>query len=96
MIEQNSIVSATEIGNNVHIGKSCIIGSQVVINDNAKILDNSIVPPHVVIPQNTVYGGKPARYIAELPESAGQIHKEIVKNFNLMFIEKRGAPQSSG
>ena len=68
-IDRGSIVSALRIGNNVHIGKNCIIGHRSIIKDNCKILDNSILPPDTIVPPFTVYGGRPAVYIGELPES---------------------------
>ena len=90
-IDKDSIVSALKIGNNVQIGKSCIIGQRSQIHDNAKILDNTILPPDSVIPPNTVYGGKPAQFIAELPESAGYIAKEFTVNYYNMFVEYKGS-----
>ena len=87
-IDKYTIVCALKIGNNVHIGKNCIIGHRCIIKDNCKIQDNSILAPDTVIPPYTVYGGKPATYLGELPETIGIIHKEITisyyKNFQPM------------
>jgi acetyltransferase-like isoleucine patch superfamily enzyme len=35
----------------------------VVIGNNVTILDDSIIAPGVNIPENTVYGGRPAKFI---------------------------------
>lgn len=80
-IDRGCIVCAIKIGSNVHIGKNCIIGHRVVIKDNCKILDNSILAADTVVPPFTVYGGKPATYIGELPETIGMIHKELTVNY---------------
>mmetsp|Transcript_38970 Transcript_38970/g.59243 ORF Transcript_38970/g.59243 Transcript_38970/m.59243 type:complete len:95 (-) Transcript_38970:319-603(-) len=84
-IGEDSVVCAAKIGNNVLIGKNCVVGQRVTINDNVKILDNTIIPPDTSIPQFSVYGGKPARFIAELPESIGIIHREFTTSFYNMF-----------
>ena len=89
-IEKDCVICALKIGNNVQIGRNCIIGHRASINDNSKILDNSVLPPDTVVPPNCVYGGKPAQFIAELPESIGQIHKEFTTNYYNMFIEYKG------
>lgn len=76
-IDKGSIVCAIKIGNNVHIGKNCVVGHRAVIKDNCKILDNSVLAPDTVVPPFTVYGGRPATYIGELPETVGMMHKEM-------------------
>ena len=68
-IDRGTIVSASRIGHNVHIGKNCVIGHRCIIKDNCKILDNSILTTDTVVPPFTVFGGRPAVYLGELPES---------------------------
>ncbi|ELU39124.1 dynactin, subunit p25 [Rhizoctonia solani AG-1 IA] len=65
-----------KIGDHVHIGAGTVveaatIGNHVEIGKNycAKIDDNSIVPPNTVIPALARFGGSPAQFIEELPES---------------------------
>ena len=74
-IGARSIVVASKIGNCVEIGEDCVIGQRATIKDNCILLPNSIVPPEGVIPPFTVYGGRPAVFIAELPESTEEVHK---------------------
>lgn len=76
-VDRGSIVCALKIGSNVYIGKNCVIGHRVVIKDNCKILDNSVVPSDTTIPPMTVFGGRPAIYVGELPETIGLIHKDL-------------------
>ena len=90
-IDKDCIVCALKIGNNVQIGKNCVIGHRAQINDNAKILDNSILPPDAIVPPYTVYGGRPAQFIAELPETIGIVHKEFTTNYYNMFQEYKGS-----
>mmetsp|Transcript_18019 Transcript_18019/g.30696 ORF Transcript_18019/g.30696 Transcript_18019/m.30696 type:complete len:180 (+) Transcript_18019:98-637(+) len=95
-IEKDCVINAMKIGNNVHIGRGCIIGHRVIIHDNVKILEHSILPPDTVVPPFTVYGGRPAQFIAELPESIGQIHKEFAQSYYKMFqYQKMPMPQSA-
>ena len=68
-IDQGTVVCATYIGSNVHIGKNCIIGHRCQIHDNTKILDGSVLAPDTVVAPYTVFGGQPATYQGELPES---------------------------
>mmetsp|Transcript_10443 Transcript_10443/g.14433 ORF Transcript_10443/g.14433 Transcript_10443/m.14433 type:complete len:182 (-) Transcript_10443:209-754(-) len=84
-IDKGTIVSAQEIGSNVHIGKNCIIGHRAVLKDNCKILDNSVLAPDTVVPPFTVYGGHPATYIGELPESISIVNKDLAKNYYRNF-----------
>ncbi|KAF8756606.1 Dynactin, subunit p25 [Rhizoctonia solani] len=66
-IGAGTVVEAATIGNHVEIGKNC--GKFTIIKDCAKIDDNSIVPPNTVIPALARFGGSPAQFIEELPES---------------------------
>ena len=90
-IDKECVINALKIGNNVQIGRNCIIGHRVQIYDNVKILDNSIVPPETVIPAFTVYAGKPAQYIAELPEPIETVHREFAINYYNIFQEYKGS-----
>ena len=68
-VDRGSVIQALSIGSNVHIGKNCIIGQRCIIRENCKIQDGSILAPDTVVPPNCVYGGQPATYLGELPES---------------------------
>lgn len=89
-IDKDTIVCALKIGNCVQIGKNCVIGHRSTIHDNSKILDNSVLPPDTTVPPYTVYGGRPAQFIAELPESTGLIHREFTTNYYNMFQQFKG------
>ena len=80
-IDRGTIVCAIKIGSNVHIGKNCVIGHRAIIKDNCKILDNSVLAPDTVVPPFTVYGGRPAVYLGEPPETISIMHKELAINF---------------
>ena len=66
-VEKGAIIEAMSIGNYVKIGKDCILGQRVVVGDNAIIMDNSIVNADTYIAPYSIYGGKPAVYMGELP-----------------------------
>ena len=68
-IDRGCVISAASIGSNVHIGKNCVIGHRVVIKDNTKILDNSVLAADTVVPPFTCFGGSPATFLGELPET---------------------------
>jgi dynactin-5 len=68
-VDKGSVICALNIGSNVHIGKNCIIGHRSKIHDNSKILDSSILAPDTVVPPYSVFGGQPAVFLGELPES---------------------------
>jgi len=66
-VDKGTIIEAMAIGSYSKIGRDCILGQRVVVGDNAVILDNSIVCPDTYIAPFSVYGGKPAIYMGELP-----------------------------
>ena len=88
-IDQNSIICASKIGNNVHIGKNCIISHRCVLHDNCRILDDSILSMDSEVPPFTVYGGKPALYEADLPESTPFVMKELTTEYYSKFVPRR-------
>ena len=85
-IEKGSVVCAISIGNNVHIGANCIIGHRSKIHDNCKILDGSILAPDTVVPPYCVFGGQPAIYLGELPESMQIVNENLAKSFYNNFV----------
>jgi dynactin-5 len=60
-----------------------------MIGDSVIILDDSIVPAETVIPSYSVYGGRPAVFQAELPETANYIFRERSLNFYKNFLPKK-------
>jgi dynactin-5 len=78
-IDENTIICASKIGNNVYIGKNCIISHRSVLHDNCRILDNSILSSDSEVPPFTVYGGQPAFYEADLPEATPFMMKEMTQ-----------------
>ena len=85
-IDRGCVISAASIGNNVHIGKNCIIGQRVVIKDNTKILDNSVLAADTVVPPFTCFGGSPASYLGELPETIQQVNQDLARSYYKNFI----------
>ena len=63
------------IGNLDKVVRDCILGQRVVIGDNSIVLDNSIVCPDTYIAPFSVYGGRPAIYMGELPETFPLVQK---------------------
>ena len=74
-MDKGAIIEAMLIGDYVKIGKDCILGQRVVVGNNAVILDNSIVCQDTYIAPYSVYGGKPAIYMGELPETFPVVQK---------------------
>ena len=86
-IDKNTIVQAMKIGSNVKIGRDCVIGQRVIIAENCIILDGSIIPPDTNISSFSVYGGKPALYVGELPESASIVQKDALVSYFNNFVK---------
>ncbi|KAB5593270.1 Dynactin subunit 5 [Ceratobasidium theobromae] len=82
-IGAGTVVEAATIGNHVEIGKNC--GKFTIIKDCAKIDDNSIVPPNTVIPALARFGGSPAQFIEELPESTMENVEVYTKGYYARF-----------
>ena len=87
-VDRGSIVCASKIGNNVHIGENCIISHRCVIKDNSRLLDNSVLSPDTEVPPFTVYGGSPAVYLMDMPESTPFMHKENAMGYYQRFTQK--------
>lgn len=77
------------IGNYVKIGRDCILGQRVVVGDNAVVLDGSIVNPDTYIAPYSVYGGKPAVYMGELPETFSVVQKESCQKYFENFVKNQ-------
>lgn len=58
-------------------------------------MDNSVLPPDTIVPAYTVYGGRPAQFIAELPESISTVHSEFAINYYNIFQEYKGPTNAS-
>lgn len=80
-VDKNTIIQAMKIGNYSKIGKDCVIGQRVVIGECSVILDGSIVTADTQIAPYSVYGGKPATYMGELPESVPIVQKDACISF---------------
>ena len=76
-----------KIGNFVKIGKDCIIGQRVTIGECSIVLDGSIVTADTQIAPFSVYGGKPALYMGELPESAPIVQKDLCVSYFNNFVK---------
>lgn len=66
-VDKGTIIQAMKIGHYVRIGKDCVIGQRVVIGECSIVLDGSIVTADTQIAPFSVYGGKPALYMGQLP-----------------------------
>ena len=75
IIGNESIVKAMNIGSFVRIGKNCIIGDRSTIGDNCIIRDHTIVLPGTIIPNNTIWEGRPAKFVALVPDSTPTDHR---------------------
>ena len=87
-VDKNTIIQAMKVGNYSKIGKDCIISQRVVIGECAVILDGSIVTPDTQIAPYSVYGGKPALYMGELPESASIVQKDACLTYFNNFVKE--------
>ena len=85
-IGKNCIICARSIGNNVYLGNNSIISDRCEIGTNVKILEGSYLPPDVKVPDNSVFGGRPAKYLGELTESFEKVIEEFCCNFYLNLI----------
>lgn len=54
-----------------------------MIGNFVTILDDSIVPPGVNIPENTIYGGKPAKFI----RAACDMHEVEIMQYSRMIYD---------
>lgn len=66
------MVQAASIGNFVQIGRGAVIGRFVVVKDHVRVLEGAVVPDWAVLPPGTVWGGRPARVLGDLPEGEGE------------------------
>ena len=87
VIHESSFVHPlAAVTGNVIIGKNCVIGQRCILKDNCKIQDGSILAPDTVVPPYTVFGGQPATYLGDLPESTSLSHANFCKTYYKNFI----------
>ncbi|CAF3410404.1 unnamed protein product [Rotaria sp. Silwood1] len=79
------VINAASIGSYVHIGKNSVIGRRCIIMDCSYILPNSVIPPETVIPSYTVYGGSPAAFVEDFPETAKELMIDVTQSFYQNF-----------
>jgi len=87
-IGEGSIVNAAQIGSFVHIGKDCVIGKRCCLKESCMIEDGAVVPPDTVVPSFHIFGGRPAKSVAMLPESTEYLMTEATKQFYKRFTHK--------
>lgn len=77
------------MGNYTYIGSDCIVSDRCEIGSNVKILDGSYIPCDTKIPDNSVFGGRPAKYLGELTEGNDMIMSEFCNNYykNLIITQ---------
>jgi len=73
---ETKILGAKSVGTNVYLGNNVLIGRGCEIKDNVIILDGSVIADNTLVPPFSVYGGKPARFISELPLSVAELFAE--------------------
>jgi len=76
MIEDDCVIVAASIGSYVHIGKNCVISRRCILKDCCYILEGSVLAPDTVVPPFTVFGGIPATFQYELPESFQEVQRQ--------------------
>ncbi|KAL8425289.1 hypothetical protein Efla_005853 [Eimeria flavescens] len=69
IIGDDCVVQAASLGNCVEVGSCSVVGNRCLLKDFCVILPDSVLPPDTIVPAFTVFGGVPARLVAELPES---------------------------
>ncbi|CAF1349179.1 unnamed protein product [Didymodactylos carnosus] len=84
-IEDDCVINAASIGSYVHIGRNSVIGRRCILMDCCVILPNSVIPPETVVPSFTVYGGSPACFIEEFPETAKELMIDVTQSFYQNF-----------
>jgi dynactin-5 len=100
-IEDECVINAASIGSYVHIGKNSVIGRRCIIMDCSYILPNSVIPPETVIPSYSefieefvfcleffvlaVYGGSPAAFVEDFPETAKELMVDVTQSFYQNF-----------
>ncbi|PWN19625.1 trimeric LpxA-like protein [Microstroma glucosiphilum] len=89
-IGANSVVESQQLGSHIDIGKDCIIGRYVVIKDSVRLLDGSVVPSNATIPSGQIWGGNPARPLAQLPEDWAEMHQERCRDYYSRFRPRAG------
>eukprot|EP00397_Hematodinium_sp_SG-2012_P057729 GEMP01072426.1.p1 GENE.GEMP01072426.1~~GEMP01072426.1.p1 ORF type:complete len:179 (+),score=50.71 GEMP01072426.1:183-719(+) len=89
-IGKKVVISAASIGSYVDIGDGCVISKRCIIKDNVRILPGTMLPADAVIPPFAVFGGSPARYLGDQPESAQYLQREkAVAHYRMFQVATR-------
>ncbi|XP_075251469.1 dynactin subunit 5-like [Convolutriloba macropyga] len=84
-VEEDVILQATSVGSYVHIGKGSVIGKRAKLGDCSAILPGSYVPPDTVVPTFAIFGGSPARWVDDLPETQQYLMNEACREYYSNF-----------
>eukprot|EP00811_Abedinium_folium_P010279 NODE_19508_length_840_cov_2.635344.p2 GENE.NODE_19508_length_840_cov_2.635344~~NODE_19508_length_840_cov_2.635344.p2 ORF type:complete len:193 (+),score=60.17 NODE_19508_length_840_cov_2.635344:83-661(+) len=87
-IGARSVVAAAQIGSCVDIGEDCVISKCCIVKENSMVLPGTVLPPDTVVPPLTAFGGRPGRYLGDLPEST-----ELLQRQKAAMIYKRFQPR---
>lgn len=85
IIGDECVVQAASLGSCVEIGARSVVGNRCIIKDFCIILPDSVLPPDTIVPSFCVFGGVPARLVAELPEAWGLKLRVKAKNKYRLF-----------
>lgn len=85
-IGDDCVVQAASLGSCVEIGDRCVVGNRCLLKDFCVVLPDSVLPPDTIVPSFTVFGGVPARLVAELPEAWGLKLRVRAKNKYRLFV----------
>ncbi|CBZ55283.1 putative dynactin p25 [Neospora caninum Liverpool] len=89
IVGKNAVLRAVAVGSCVQIGSDCVVGNRCILKDFCKILPGTVLAADTVVPSFTVFGGKPGRMVAELPEGEAMLMKlEAIRKYNLFLPEE--------
>jgi len=78
-IGKGTIIESVSIGSNVYIGENCVLSKRTVVKDCCWISDGTLLTPDTVVPPFSIYGGVPGIFVGELPASAPEVLKLIIR-----------------
>jgi len=68
VVGDGCVLDSCLLEDEVTLGENCIVGAESVIGFGSVLEADTVVPPSSRIPENQIWGGNPAKFIAEKSE----------------------------
>ncbi|KAL7669494.1 hypothetical protein ACOME3_010149 [Neoechinorhynchus agilis] len=86
IVEDDCVLKCNQVGSCVRIGHNSVCEKRSILKDCSILLPNSLLTADTCVPPYCIFGGIPAKFIAEAPESTRQIMVDLCSEMFDSFL----------